>query len=255
MTRPLIGIGADVTQGEERQQRAFGYLTYVAAILEAGGTPVIIPPQPGNVAELLARLDGIVLAGGPDCDPAAYGEACHATVQPMDARRQANDVALASTARRMGVPALGICLGLQVMNISSGGSLIQDIPSQHSTGITHTSEPGAPRVRHDVRIDPDTRLGAIIGGGDVNVNSSHHQAVNRVASGMRVTAVAPDDLVEGLEDPNHPFYLGVQWHPEDMRGEASSTSLFAAFVAAAKRRAEARDAATDLSPAGSGVSE
>jgi putative glutamine amidotransferase len=155
----------------------------------------------------------------------------------MDERRQANDLALAEAARRLGVPMLGICLGVQVMNVAAGGSLIQDIDTQHDTEIRHASEP-EDRARHDVIIEKGTRLARVLPAIELNVNSSHHQAIRRVGEGLRVTALAPDGIVEGLEDPRHPFYLGVQWHPEDMSGEESATALFAAFIEAAKRHAE-----------------
>lgn len=255
MTKPLIGIGTDIQPGEGKGEVAFAFLSYVDSVLAAGGLPVLIPPQPGNAALILEQLDGVVLTGGPDCDPAAYGEARHPTVvKPLDGRRQANELALARAARELGVPALGVCLGLQLMNVSAGGSLIQDIRSQHSAEIAHSTEPGK-RVRHAVSIDADTRLSSILGAGETEVNSSHHQAVRRIAPGLRRNAVAPDGVIEGIEDPSHPFFVGVQWHPEDMKGEDSSSALFGAFVAEARRRAYRRAAATDLSPAGAAASE
>jgi putative glutamine amidotransferase len=210
---------------------------------------VLIPPQPENAAGVIESLDGLVLAGGDDCDPAAYGEARHPTVEPMDPRRQENDLTLARLARQRGIPTLGICLGVQMMNVAAGGTLIQDIDSD----IDHASEP-ADRHRHDVAVDGGTRLGRILGERSLNVNSSHHQAIKQPGDGLRVTAHAPDGIIEGLEDPRHPFYVGVQWHPEDMDGERSA--LFGALVEAARRHAEAkRKGATELSPAATVKSE
>jgi putative glutamine amidotransferase len=237
VTKPLIGIGSDIQSPQGKRERAFAYLTYVEAVRKAGGIPLLIPPQPENADELVAALDGVLLAGGDDCDPAAYGEERHPNVETMDERRQANDLALAEAARRLGVPMLGICLGVQVINVAAGGSLIQDIDTQHDTEIRHASEP-EDRARHDVIIEKGTRLARVLPASELNVNSSHHQAIRRVGEGLRVTALAPDGIVEGLEDPRHPFYLGVQWHPEDMSGEESATALFAAFIEAAKRHAE-----------------
>lgn len=238
--KPIVLIGADVVPDGTRDS-AFGYLTYVESLKRAGAIPLIVPPQPENVEALLGQIDGVVLAGGFDCDPAEYGEEPHPTVEPMDVRRQSNDLTLARLAHERGVPTFGICLGLQVMNVAAGGTLIQDIPSQHEGSIEHSSEPDD-RLRHDIDIHDGTRLAEILGAGRRNVNSSHHQAVREPGQSLRVTALATDGVIEGLEDPNHPFFLGVQWHPEDMAGEESATRLFAAFVQAARQHAERRRA-------------
>jgi putative glutamine amidotransferase len=249
MTKPIIGIGADVVVEEGERDRAFAYTTYTEALRRAGAVVVVLPPQPENAAEAVAALDGLLLAGGDDCDPSLYGEDKHHSCETMDERRQENDLTLARVARESGIPTLGICLGLQVMNVAAGGTLIQDISSLLDTEIDHASEP-SDRNRHDVLVENGTKLAAIVGAGEHQVNSSHHQAIGRVAQGLRVTALAPDGIVEGLEDPALPFYLGVQWHPEDMTGEENATALFGAFVEASRSRAEARRGAAVLSPVG-----
>src|SRR6266550_5313014 len=149
--KPLIGIGSDVAHKGGQRDRAFVYTTYTESLRRAGAVPVLIPPQPENAAELVEELDGLVLAGGDDCDPAAYGEARHPSVEPMDPRRQANDLTLARVARERGIPMLGICLGVQVLNVAAGGTLIQDIDSAMQTEIEHASEP-SDRHRHDVHV-------------------------------------------------------------------------------------------------------
>ena len=251
MTKPLIGIGSDIYQKEGDRDRAFVFTTYVDSLRRAGAIPVLIPPQPENAAGVVAELVGLLLAGGDDCDPAAYGEPRHPTVEPMDPRRQDNDLSLARAARERGIPTLGICLGVQVMNVAAGGTLIQHLESD----IDHASEP-SDRHRHGVAIDGGTRLARILGERELEVNSSHHQAIRDVGDGLRVTAHAPDGVVEGLEDPRHPFYLGVQWHPEDMSGEDSAAAIFGAFVEAARKYAERKGrGATDLSPVAAGESE
>jgi putative glutamine amidotransferase len=255
MTKPIIGIGSDVLQKKGEREQAFAFTTYIESLRRAGAVPVVIPPQPENAEEIVDGLDGILLAGGEDCDPSVYGEERHPSVEPMDPRRQNNDLALARVARERGIPTLGICLGVQMMNVAAGGTLIQDIDSELRTDIEHASEP-ADRHRHDVLVEEGTRLAQIIGDQELNVNSSHHQAIRRVGEGLRVTALAPDGIIEGLEDPSHPFYVGVQWHPEDMAGEGSATSLFGAFVDAARQYAEKkRRASTDLSPVGAAETE
>ena len=249
MTKPIIGIGSDLAVKEGQRDRAFAYTTYTEALRRAGAVVFVIPPQPENAADVVASLDGILLAGGDDCDPSLYGEERHPSCETMDLRRQENELALARAARERGIPTLGICLGLQMMNVAAGGTLIQDIASSVDTEINHASEPDD-RNRHDVLVETGTKLAGVVGAGEHQVNSSHHQAIGHVAPGLRVTALAPDGIVEGLEDPALPFYVGVQWHPEDMTGEQDATTLFGAFVEAARKRAEGRGAATVLSPVG-----
>lgn len=234
--KPVIGIATDIAQHQTRE-KVFAHAPYIDAISRSGAIPLLIPPQT-DVQQLRSLLDGIVLMGGSDCDPALYGEEAHDTVKLMDRRRQENDVALARLGRESGIPTLGICLGLQVMNVAAGGTLIQDINSHSNTDICHESAP-EDRVRHVVEVRESTRLASIIGAGTHDVNSSHHQAVKKPGRGLQITALAPDGIVEAMEDPEHPFYVGVQWHPEDMAGESSAELLFAAFVtAAAARRAQ-----------------
>jgi len=248
MTKPLIGIGSDIAQKQGQRDRAFVYTAYVDSLRRAGALPVLIPPQPENALELIEDLDGLLLAGGDDCDPSTYGEQRHPSVEPMDPRRQANDLTLARAARQRGIPTLGICLGVQVMNVAAGGTLIQDIASSIDTEIDHASEP-SDRHRHEVLIESNTHLASILGARELNVKSSHHQAIGRVADDLRVTAHAPDGIIEGLEDPSQPFYLGVQWHPEDMPREESASALFGAFVEAARKYAEQKKkASTEMSP-------
>jgi putative glutamine amidotransferase len=237
MTKPIIGIGSDILATPGKRDRVFAYTTYIESLRRAGAVPVLIPPQPENAADLVESLDGIVLAGGDDCDPAVYGEQPHPSVEPMDPRRQDNDLMLARIARDRGIPTLGICLGVQIMNIVAGGRIIQDIDSQVGTSIEHASVP-EDRARHDVKVADGTRLASILGARTLEVNSSHHQAIRSAGQGLRVTAQAPDGIIEGLEDPKHPFYVGVQWHPEDMQGEESATTIFRAFVEAAREYAE-----------------
>jgi putative glutamine amidotransferase len=248
MTKPIIGIGSDLQTAEGKRARAFTFVTYVDALARAGAVPILIPPQAENAEAIAAGLDGILLAGGEDCDPSVYGEEPHPSVEPMDPRRQSSELTLARVARERGIPTLGICLGMQMMNVASGGSLVQDIDSQMSTDLRHASVP-EDRARHDVAVEPGTRLASILSRNELNVNSSHHQAVRDIAPGLRVTAHAPDGIIEGLEDPKHPFYVGVQWHPEDMSGEESATRVFGAFVEAARRHATGKRGAPDLSPA------
>jgi len=181
MTKPLIGIGSDIYVKSGERDRAFVYTTYVEALRRAGAIPLLIPPQPENAGDLADELDGIVLAGGFDCDPALYGEEQHPSVEPMDVRRQEGDLSLAKIARERGIPTLGICLGMQMINVAAGGTLMQDINSEMRTKIEHASDP-EDRARHDVLIENNTRLASILGNHEINVNSSHHQAIKSVGT-------------------------------------------------------------------------
>lgn len=230
--KPLIGIGADILPHETRFC-AFAYTTYIDALRAAGAIPVVIPPQPENAVAILQALDGLVLAGGEDCDPAIYGEERHPTVEPMNPLRQQNDLALARNAYELGIPTLGVCLGMQVMNIVRGGTLIQDISSQCEGAMNHASDPSA-RISHEVDVHSGTRLAEIIGAGRKTVNSSHHQAVRRPGERLKVTAIATDGIIEAIEDETHRFFVGVQWHPEDMPGEQSASALFRHFIGVAR---------------------
>lgn len=240
MPKPFIGIGSDLFQvpGATREG-AFTNLSYVESLRRAGGIPILIPPQAENLEELLAGLDGLLLAGGDDCDPAEYGEEAHSSVFPMDRRRQASDLSLARMARESGLPTLGICLGSQVMNVAAGGTLIQDIPTHLENSLEHGSASND-RARHAIQVERGSRLSTILGEESTDVNSSHHQSIGKVGRGLMVNASASDGIVEGVEDPEHPFYVGVQWHPEDMPGETSADRLFEAFVTAAREHAGVR---------------
>lgn len=239
MGKPLIGIGSDLHVAPGERDRAFSYLTYTESLRRAGAVPVIIPPQPENADDLVAGLDGLLLAGGRDCDPQLYGETAVPGIELMNSRRQDNDLALARAARERGIPTLGICLGMQLMNVAAGGNLIQDIASEIETDLQHLSDP-SDRARHPVIIERGTKLAELVTQLESEVNSSHHQAVKNAGAGLRISAHAPDGVIEGLEDASHPFYIGVQWHPEDMNGEASATSIFGAFVEAARKYAASK---------------
>lgn len=241
MTRPLIGIAADITKQEGGRERALVFLSYLDSVQRAGGAPVILPPIAANARDVLERIDGLLMVGGDDCDPTLFGEQPHASIVLIDRRRQDHELALARLSREMGIPTLGVCLGMQVMTIGAGGTLIQDIDSQSPSPIRHSGEPGD-RSRHEIEIEPGSRLERLTGMRRCAVNSSHHQAVRSAGTGLVVTARADDGIVEAIEDPHHPFYVGVQWHPEDLPHDRASDSLFRALVEAAAERLARRHA-------------
>ena len=203
--------------------------TYPKAIEAAGAIPVVLAAvELEAVPSLVARLDGICLAGGPDLDPVAYGALeRHPELGSTNAEHDAFELAVARAADAAGLPMLGICRGAQALNVARGGTL-----RQHVAGHRQTELAGTPTQR--VAVSPDSLLAAVTGAGEtLEINSFHHQAVDVLGAGLRVVARAADGTVEAVEDPARPFVLGVQWHAETLTGRAEHGALFAALVEAA----------------------
>jgi glutamate racemase len=213
---------------------------YTEAIAAAGGIPLLIPLNlSGPVLRALREsLDGILLAGGVDIAPATYGETPHENLGEVDDERDRAEWELARLALADGMPLLGICRGVQVLNVAAGGTLYQDITSQHPDALDHTfpaADCPLDHLAHQVHIAPDSRLATALGVTVAAVNSRHHQAVRDVAPEMAVVARSADGIVEGIELPTHPFAVGVQWHPENLAADVDGRrGLFEAFVAAAR---------------------
>ena len=207
---------------------------YVNAIRAAGLTPLILPPlEPSELEPVLAAVKGVVFTGGEDVDPAEYGAATGAQTDTPHRRRDKCELALLRLAHEKRLPTLAICRGIQVVNVALGGTLIQDIASECPTTINHDQSKERERRVHDVSIDRESKLAAAIGDIRISVNSSHHQALARVAEGLRVTARSPDGIIEGTEWERDDWWmLGVQWHPEELVGDAQpwDRGLFHAFA-------------------------
>ena len=211
---------------------------YVSAISAAGLVPLIVPPLHGvQPHAILAGVRGLVLSGGEDVAPEEYG-AANAGSQTPHRERDATELALARSARELRIPTLAICRGVQVMNVALGGTLVQDIPTEVRGALKHElSERRRDRV-HDIEVEPDSKLAKAMGAARVRVNSSHHQALSRVATGLRVAARAPDGVIEAAEWKGDEWWmLGVQWHPEELVGtkEPWDRNLFSAFATAVSR--------------------
>jgi putative glutamine amidotransferase len=237
---PLIGIPGRHDQSSRSGSPVFAQnQTYVEAVATAGGAPVLIPLNLGEGAlrAICERLDGLLLAGGVDVHPRHYGEAIHEKCGQIDEARDAVELTLTRWALAGGLPVLAICRGIQVLNVATGGTLYQDIASQVPGSLKHDYWPDYPRnlLTHQVTVDNDSRLAAILGGTQVAVNSLHHQALKDLAPNFIVVGRSPDGLIEAIEGHDHPFALGVQWHPEELVKDAPPMRrLFEEFVSAAR---------------------
>jgi putative glutamine amidotransferase len=233
--RPVIGISAydvPVTFGQWTEfQSVLAPAGYSRSVTAAGGLPVVIPPVDGST-ELLDLLDGVVFTGGSDLNPAVYGQEAHPESIGFHDGRDRAELALVREAIRRDMPVLGICRGMQLLNVALGGDLIQHLGSE-----THKGPPGT-YTFHDVTVTPGTRLADVLGAG-TRTHSCHHQAPDRLGEGLRANAQAEDGTVEGIELPGARFAVGVLWHPEE--DEVRGAPLFRELVeqATTYRRAAA----------------
>ena len=232
---PVVAVSAtsDTRLGGAHRVRLNS--TYVIALESAGLIPVVIPPlaSPEQARSILERVDGVLLTGGEDVDPALFGQDQSAMCGAPNRARDETEIALALAARDLGKPLLAICRGPQLLNVAFGGTLIQDIPSEVPGALNHNADDDRGARVHPVSIQPDTLTARSIGATEVSVNSLHHQSVKDVAPGFRITATAPDGIVEAIEwDGDDWWALGVQWHPEEMNDspEPWDRGLFRAFA-------------------------
>jgi putative glutamine amidotransferase len=220
---------------------------YVQAVLAAGGLPLILPPAIGaaRAGQALEAIDALLLSGGEDIDPQLYGALPSPRLGPIDPARDLFELALLAGARQRAMPILGICRGLQLINVGLGGTLWQDLPSERPGVVNHDPRSARSARTHTVRVDPETRTRTAVGADAFLVNSFHHQGVRDLAGGLVATGWSEDGLVEALEGDDERWLLAVQWHPEEMHGEPASPdmALFRTFVqAAAESLSEARRA-------------
>ncbi len=240
--RPLIGLTATVYDHPTKHiaMAALNH-SYAEAVLAAGGIPLLIPAitPPEEATALLERLDGVLLTGGGDIDPIHYHGQEHPAVHNVIAARDAIELALGRLAVARKVPVLGICRGIQVLNVAMGGTLYEDVPSQYGESVRHPRDNTTERalLAHRVRVAPESRLAALLGTTSLEVNSLHHQAVQALAPGLRAVAWAEDGLIEGAEIPDHPFAVAVQWHPEVLFADhPPHAGLFRGLIEAARQK-------------------
>lgn len=241
--RPVIGVTSSfrIEKGLPPRQRAYLNAAYTDAVLAAGGLPQMLPVPPEYDAalldELLAIYDGLLFTGGLDLNPANYGQPPHPKTEVMPARRDRFELDLFRRADAARKPMLCVCLGHQVAHVARGGRLIQHIDDVPRTPpVVHACE-ATPEPLHEVRIEPGSRLAAIVGRERMEVNSRHHQTVDpqHPGRGLRIVARAPDGVIEASEDCDGRFLLTVQWHPEDVASLAEQRALFSALVAESSR--------------------
>ena len=236
MPRPLIGVTLDAEKPGGYSKFPWYALrqNYLDAIDAAGGLPVALPHEPDRVADYLERIDALVVTGGAfDVDPSLFGaETRHATVK-LKTRRTAFELAITKGALARNMPVLGICGGQQLLNVVLGGTLIQHIPDEVKSTIAHEQTNVRTEAGHTVRVERNTLLHRICGADELSVNSAHHQAVKAVGPGVVVDAVAPDGVIEGIEDPRYRYCLGVQWHPE-YSISVGDERIFDAFIEASR---------------------
>jgi putative glutamine amidotransferase len=237
--RPVIGLTPD-----HHEAGAYGHSkfpcyalreNYLGSIARAGGLPLCLPLETDLIADILSRIDGLVLTGGAfDVDPALFGDEDRHEKVTLKPRRTDFEMAIIKAALDADMPVLGICGGEQLLNVALGGTLIQHIPDTIPDALPHEQPNPRDQASHEVDIIEGSRLRDIVGVSSMRVNSAHHQAVKEAGPGLAVIARAPDGVIEGIEDPERRFCIGVEWHPEFEISEGDRRIL-EAFVAAARQ--------------------
>jgi putative glutamine amidotransferase len=237
MDRPWIGVP---TRYHEKSEYIGQIRHYLDAILWAGGLPLMIPTTDDRevVREYVDRVHGVLLPGSPtDVDPKHYGTVPHPKLGKIYPEREITDFTILESVEKKDLPMMGICFGIQSLNVYRGGSLVQDIPALLQKPAVHDADDGRPPARHMVRIAEGSLIGRLAGRSDVEVNSYHHQSIENVGRNLRAVAYAPDGVVEAVEDTSGRFIVGVQWHPErGWKDDPFSKSLFTAFIDQARLR-------------------
>jgi putative glutamine amidotransferase len=235
MKKPWIGIP---TRYHDKTEYIGQIRHYLDAVLWAGGLPLMIPSLGDRevIREYVERVQGILLPGSPtDIDPKHYGSTPHEKLGRLQPERDATDFAILDLVADKAMPVLGICFGIQSLNVHRGGSLVQDIGSIVKDHAVHDEDDGKPAARHLVRVNEESLIGRLAGTAELDVNSYHHQAVEKPGRNLRAVAFAPDGVIEAVEDTTGRFVVGVQWHPErGWKDDPFSKALFMSFIEAAR---------------------
>ena len=234
---PIIAVTATAERVKD-STRVRVNRAYTDAIVASGMIPLVVPPVPASMASaILDAVAGLVLTGGEDVDPAYFGAERHPATGPANDDRDRCELALAREAAARRLPTLAICRGVQVLNVALGGSLIQDLPSEHTGSVEHDAKGSRHDRVHAVDVSSGSRLGQILGARSIATNSFHHQAVDRLAAGLCTVATSSDGVVEAVECTDRAWWMvGVQWHPEELTAtpEEWDRRLFAAFAEAVR---------------------
>lgn len=238
---PLIGIACSeirpavtlrrIPESEPQSTELALSIKYVEAVESAGGVPCVIPPMSrAHVGQLVGRFDGILLPGGPDIDPASYGELPHEKLGGTSTDLDQLQFEVARSALEFDLPLLAICRGMQLLNVTLGGSLIQHLPDETGSNLRHRQSTSSREASHPITIRSPSQIGEIIGRSELEVNSFHHQAVKSLGVGVEPTAEAPDGTIEAVEIQSATFAIGVQWHAELMAERTFEATLFSALI-------------------------
>jgi len=236
MAKPLIGITTYNAKNAFERDIAAVQHTYIRAVAQGGGIPVLIPAilEDEDRLELYSSLQGVLFSGGGDMSIKYFNGEDHPEIHDVDDYRDVTELSLLKKSVEDGKPFLAICRGVQVMNVALGGTLYTHIPDQFKTNLKHSQEEFT-TIAHPVNIDEDSRLAEIFGETLLHVNSLHHQGLKDVASSLKVVGHAPDGMIEAVELPDHPYAMGVQWHPEWLTDQPVMRRLFKSFVDASKK--------------------
>lgn len=240
--KPLIGL-TPTPEVKEQEHGTFRLHTlneaYSKAVLAAGGMPVMLPTVNDDIESLLDRLDGVIITGGGDIDPAIFRQEKHETTEQIDAERDAFELALVHAARKRDMPLFGICRGLQVLNVALGGTLVQDIDALIPDATEHRQQ--KEKLHHEERpqtaklADGSHPLRDMVQADEMEINTFHHQCIGDLASGLQAIATSDDDVIEAVHAPDMAFGMAVQWHPELLQHKYDDhAAIFRAFVEAAR---------------------
>jgi putative glutamine amidotransferase len=250
-SRPLIGVSTSemradknvtpLSESEPRRLELALGMQYPRAIDLAGGVPVVLPPlEPEDAEDMLGHLSGVCISGGPDLHPSTYGAEPNPHLGPTEPEVDRFELALLHYADEHDLPVLAICRGAQALNISRGGTLVQHLPDVIEGDIDHRQTKSGDQPTHAVELLHGSLLARTLGLDRAEVNSFHHQAIDRLGVGVRAVAWSPDGVIEGIEAVDREFALGVQWHAEGIVGRPEQIALFSSFIAAARRFAGER---------------